>query len=124
MIYNIFYRFKKNIYEFSKFCFFISYICFSSIFENKIIYFDNQVSNENINDKDKNNKNKIFNENKDSFVNDISDLSDIYKPNKNEYNYQLCYLCNKYINYTMFLYDDKTFCSQICRKKYSFNLIK
>ena len=42
----------------------------------------------------------------------------------NEYNYQLCYVCKRYINNTMFLFDDKTFCNQMCRKKYSSNLIK
>ena len=39
----------------------------------------------------------------------------------NQNNYQLCYVCNRYIYDTIFLIDDKTFCNQMCRKRYSIN---
>jgi hypothetical protein len=116
MLFTIFYKCKKNISDFCKCCVFFSYLCFSAIFTNKLIFDNTNYLEKNDYDKNEENNNNI---------NILMNSNNSNKYNEyNEYNYQLCYVCKRYINNTMFLFDDKTFCNQMCRKKYSSNLIK
>lgn len=108
MLFTFFYKCKKSISDFCKYCVFFSYLCFSAIFTNNLT-FNNDYDNT------KNKNIKIDNDYVDIFMNSN-------KVNQNDY--QLCYVCNRYIHDTMFLIDDKTFCNQMCRKQYSSNLIK
>jgi len=108
MLFSILYKCNKSISEFCKYCVFFSYLCFSAIFSNNLTLnndYDN-TNNKNITKIDKNN----------DYVNILNNQN-----NTKQNDYQICYICNRYIYDTMFLIDDKTFCNQMCRKQYSLN---
>ena len=99
MIFRIYYFFK-NI---CKLLFFNIFYCFNRY---KLII-----------NKEKNNNNYENNENDNEYQN-------TFIINKHKNSYYFCYMCNRYIYDDIYMYDDKVFCSNLCRNNYNSNLIK
>jgi len=118
MFIKIYYYFNKKLNYLFSIIYFL-HNCFSIFLNQNNI--NNNINNEFNNDIE----NEMIDKNKmNEYKNKMNEYKNIYVMNKNKNSNYFCYLCCRYIYDDMYMYNDKVFCSKICRIEYNSNLIK